>query len=280
MAAPVRADCARDLTERNMGRVDGKFAIVTGAARGTGERTARLLAAEGGQVLLCDVLDAQGEAVAKEIGKRATYAHLDVTSESEWAAVVADARREHGRIDVLVNNAAVLWMQPLEQTSLADYERVIRVNQIGPFLGMRAVAPAMREAGRGSIVNVSSIDGVTTKSGLVAYSASKWALRGMTRVAAVELGKYGVRVNAVCPEAGNADMFRPYVPAGVDPELAASFSQRILKTQMQRSLAEKMDDVARMIVFLASDESGSCTGTDFLVDGGNLAGTRIEVGKS
>ena len=261
-----------------MGRVDGKFAIVTGAARGTGERTARLLAAEGAQVLLCDVLDAQGEAVAKDIGKRTAYAHLDVTSESEWAAVVADARREYGRIDVLVNNAAVLWMQPLEQTSLADYERVVRVNQVGPFLGMRAVAPAMREAGRGSIVNVSSIDGMTTKSGLVAYSASKWALRGMTRVAAVELGKYGVRVNAVCPEAGNADMFRPYVPAGVDPELAASFSQRILKTQMQRSLADKMDDVARMIVFLASDESGSCTGTDFLVDGGNLAGTRIEVG--
>ncbi|HXK22074.1 MAG TPA: SDR family oxidoreductase [Myxococcota bacterium] len=171
-------------------------------------------------------------------------------------------------------------MQPLEQTSLADYERVVRVNQVGPFLGMRAVAPAMREAGRGSIVNVSSIDGMSTKSGLVAYSASKWALRGMTRVAAVELGKYGVRVNAVCPEAGNAEMFRPYVPAGVDPEVAASFSQRILKTQMQRSLADKMDDVARMIVFLASDESGSCTGTDFLVDGGNLAGTRIEVGKS
>ena len=262
-----------------MGRVDGKIAIVTGAARGTGERTARLLAAEGAHVVLADLLDAQGAAVAKEIGAAAEYAHLDVTSEADWASVVGDTLRAHGRIDVLVNNAAVLLMRPLETTSLDDYERVVRVNQVGPFLGMRAVAPAMREAGRGSIVNVSSIDGMTTKSGLVAYSASKWALRGMTRVAAVELGKFGVRVNAVCPEAGSPDMFRPYVPAGVDPEVAASFSQRILKTQMKRSLTEKMDDVARMIVFLASDESGSCTGTDFLLDGGNLAGTRIELGR-
>jgi len=260
-----------------MGRVDGKIALVTGAARGTGERTARLLAAEGAQVVLCDVLDAQGSAVAKEIGRAAAYAHLDVTSEADWESAVADTLREHGRIDVLVNNAAVLHMQPLETTTLGDFERVVRVNQIGPFLGMRAVARPMREAGRGSIVNVSSIDGMTTKSNLVAYSSSKWALRGMTRVAAVELGKYGVRVNAVCPEAGSSAMFGPYVPKGVDPEVAASFSQRILKTQMKRSLGEKMDDVARMIVFLASDESGSCTGADFLVDGGNLAGTRIEL---
>jgi 3alpha(or 20beta)-hydroxysteroid dehydrogenase len=251
--------------------------LVTGAARGTGERTARLLVAEGAQVVLCDVQDALGASVAKELGASANYAHLDVTREDDWRELVSDVLRQHGRIDALVNNAAVLWMQPLIDTSLADYERVVRVNQIGPFLGMRAVAPAMCEAGRGSIVNVSSIDGVTVKSGLVAYSATKWALRGMTRVAAVELGKHGVRVNAVCPEAGSPEMFRPYLPPGVDPEVAASFQQRILKTQMKRTLTDKMDDVARMIAFLVSDESGSCTGTDFLVDGGNLAGTRIEL---
>jgi 3alpha(or 20beta)-hydroxysteroid dehydrogenase len=260
-----------------VGRVEGKVAIVTGAARGTGEQTARLLAAEGARVVLCDVQDALGSAVAKDIGSAAAYAHLDVTSEADWAAVVEDTLREHGRIDVLVNNAAVLHMQPLETTTLADFERVVRVNQVGPFLGMRAVARPMCAAGRGSIVNVSSIDGMTTKSHLVAYSGTKWALRGMTRVAAVELGKHGVRVNAVCPEAGSSAMFGPYVPKGVDPELAASFSQKILKTQMKRPLAEKILDVARMIVFLASDESGSCTGTDFLVDGGNLAGTRLEL---
>jgi len=262
-----------------MGRVEGKLAIVTGAARGTGEATARLLAAEGATVVLADVQDALGAEVAKQIGAAARYAHVDVTAEADWSALVGDVLRDHGRIDVLVNNAAVLLMKPLAETSLADYDRVVRVNQVGPFLGMRAVANAMCEAGRGSIVNVSSIDGMTTKSGLMAYSASKWALRGMTRVAAVELGRYGVRVNAVCPEAGSAEMFRPYVPPGIDAEHAATFSQRILKTQMKRSLADKIGDVARMIVFLASDESGSCTGTDFLVDGGNLAGTRIDVAR-
>ena len=126
-------------------------------------------------------------------------------------------------------------------------------------------------------MNVSSIDGMSAKNGLVAYSASKWAVRGMTRVAAIELGKFGIRVNAVCPEAGSTDMMRPYIPEGIDPELASSFQQRILKTQMDRSVAEKVGDVAKMILFLASDDSRSCTGTDFLVDGGNLSGQRIKV---
>jgi 3alpha(or 20beta)-hydroxysteroid dehydrogenase len=125
-------------------------------------------------------------------------------------------------------------------------------------------------------VNVASIDGMSAKNGIVAYAASKWAVRGMTRVAALELGQQGIRVNAVCPEAGNAEMMRPYVPKEVDVELAASFQQRVLKTQMKRPLADKVADVARMILFLASDESASCTGADFLVDGGNLAGTRIK----
>src|SRR5206468_11278696 len=119
----------------------------------------------------------------------------------------------------------------------------VRVNQVGTSLGGAAGAPVMRRAGRGSIVNVASIDGMSAKNGIIAYSASKWAVRGMTRVAALELGKQGIRVNAVCPEAGNADMMRPYIPAGIEPELAASFSQRILKTQMKRSLAEKIGDV-------------------------------------
>jgi 3alpha(or 20beta)-hydroxysteroid dehydrogenase len=118
---------------------------------------------------------------------------------------------------------------------------------------------------------------MSAKNGLSAYSASKWAVRGMTRVAAIELGQFGIRVNAVCPEAGSADMMRPYVPEGVDLELASKFQQRILKTQMDRSIEEKIGDVARMILFLASDDSGSCTGTDFLVDGGNLSGTHIKV---
>jgi 3alpha(or 20beta)-hydroxysteroid dehydrogenase len=259
-----------------MGRVDGKVAIVTGAARGTGEATARLLAREGAHVVVADVLEEPGRRVAKDLAGRGVFERLDVTSESDWEHVVAATAEREGRIDVLVNNAAVLHMASIEDTTLADYERVVRVNQVGCFLGIRAVAPVMKRAGRGSIVNVASIDGMSAKNGIVAYAASKWAVRGMTRVAALELGQRGIRVNAVCPEAGNADMMRPYVPKEVDVELAASFQQRVLKSQMKRPLAEKIGDVANMILFLASDESASCTGADFLVDGGNLSGTRIK----
>lgn len=265
------------------GRVEGKVAIVTGAARGTGAATAHRLAREGARVVLADVLEEPGRLVAKQIAEArdggddaATFERLDVTSEDDWRRVVDAAVARHGTVDVLVNNAAVLHMAALEDTALEQYERVVRVNQVGTFLGMKAVAPVMKRAGRGSIVNVSSIDGMSAKTGLVAYSASKWAVRGMTRVAALELGQQGIRVNAVCPEAGNADMMRPFMPEGLDPEVAASFQQRILKTQMKRPLAEKIGDVASLILFLASDESGSCTGADFLVDGGNLAGTRIK----
>ena len=260
-----------------MGRVEGKVAIVTGAARGTGEATARLLAREGARVLVADVLEEPGRAVAESLhGSGAVFERLDVTSEADWRRVVDATAEREGRIDVLVNNAAVLHMAAIEDTELADYERVVRVNQIGTFLGIRAVAPVMRRAGRGSIVNVSSIDGMSAKNGIVAYAASKWAVRGMTRVAALELGRQGIRVNAVCPEAGSGAMFGPYLPEGVDPELAASFQQRVLATQRKRSLADKIADVAAMILFLASDESASCTGTDFLVDGGNLSGTRVK----
>lgn len=263
-----------------MGRVEGKVAIVSGAARGTGEATARLLAREGARVVLGDVLEERGRAVAEEIGAAhtgaASFERHDVTSEDDWRRVVDATVERHGTVDVLVNNAAVLHMAALEDTTLEQYERVVRVNQVGTYLGMKTVAPVMKRAGRGSIVNVSSIDGMSAKTGLVAYSASKWAVRGMTRVAALELGQQGIRVNAVCPEAGNADMMRPFMPEGLDPEVAASFQQRILRTQMKRSLADKIGDVANLILFLASDESASCTGADFLADGGNLAGTRIK----
>jgi 3alpha(or 20beta)-hydroxysteroid dehydrogenase len=257
--------------------MDDKVVILSGAARGTGAATARLLASEGAQVVIGDLLDEQGRQVAKEIGERALFHPLDVTSETSWRALVDVTLGEYGRIDALVNNAAVLLMAALVDTTLEEYERVVRVNQTGTFLGMKSVAPAMKQAGRGSIVNVSSIDGMSAKNGLTAYSASKWAVRGMTRVAAIELGQFGIRVNAVCPEAGSAEMMRPYVPEGLDIEAASKFQQRILKTQMERSLADKIGDVAKMILFLASDDSRSCTGTDFLVDGGNLSGTHIKV---
>jgi 3alpha(or 20beta)-hydroxysteroid dehydrogenase len=176
-----------------MARLNGKVAIVTGAARGTGEATARLLAAEGARVVVADVNDDVGEATAKALGDGALYVHLDVTSEDDWARAVETTLGELGRVDVLVNNAGVLHLAALPDTALADYERVVRVNQTGVFLGMRAVSTPMIEAKTGSIVNISSIDGLQGHTGAVAYCASKWAVRGMTRTAALELGRFGIQ---------------------------------------------------------------------------------------
>jgi 3alpha(or 20beta)-hydroxysteroid dehydrogenase len=258
-----------------MGRLDGRIALITGAARGTGEATARLFVEEGARVALADILDEQGERVAKELGDAALYVHLDVTSEGDWTRAVQAAVDHFGGLDVLVNNAGVLHMAAIEDTELADFERVVRVNQTGTFLGMRAVVEPLRRAGRGSIVNISSIDGLLAHNGVVAYAASKWAVRGMTRVAALELGKYGIRVNAVCPEAGSPHMIAPYIPSGVDVEKIAARGQPYLATQRDRSIDDRVRDVARLVAFLASDESASCTGADFPIEGGNTAGRII-----
>jgi 3alpha(or 20beta)-hydroxysteroid dehydrogenase len=258
-----------------MGRLDGKVAIVTGAARGTGETTARLFVREGARVVLGDIRDEEGEKVAEDLGAAARYVHLDVTSEADWRSAVEDAVERFGGLDVLVNNAAVLLMAAIDDTSLADFERVVRVNQMGTFLGIRSVLETMKRARKGSIVNVSSIDGMSAKNGLVAYSSSKWAIRGITRVAALELGRFGIRVNTVCPEAGSPAMIAPYVPPGVDLEKATAHTQPYLAPQKDRSPAEKMLDIAKLVVFLASDDSASCTGADFAIDGGNMAGTVV-----
>ena len=254
------------------GMLDGKVALVTGSARGTGEATARLFAEEGARVVVADLLEERGRAVAKDLGDSALFVPLDVGSESSWESAVSAALERFGRLDVLVNNAAVLHIAALEDTTLESYERVVRVNQTGTFLGMRAVIEAMRQVGRGSIVNISSVDGRRGQNGLIAYASSKWAVRGMTRVAAIELGRFGIRVNAVCPEAGSGEMIAPFVPEGVDIEKVASFGQPRLSTKKGRSLSDLIRDVARMVLFLASDESASCTGADFQVDGGNTAG--------
>ena len=166
-----------------MGRLDGKVAIITGAARGQGEAEARLFASEGAKVVLGDVLDDDGEQVAASIGESARYVHLDVSQEADWAAAV-EAANEMGSLRVLVNNAAILRPAAIEDTTLEDYMAVINVNQVGTFLGMKAVLESMKMAGGGSIVNISSIDGQQSKNGLISYSASKFAIRGMTKTAA------------------------------------------------------------------------------------------------
>lgn len=254
------------------GRLDGKVAIVTGAARGTGEQTARLFAEEGARVAVADVQEERGRAVAGDLGDAGLFVHLDVASEDSWAAAMDEVTGRWSRLDALVNNAGLLHMASLEDTGVADFERLVRVNQLGPFLGMRAATAPMRDSGGGSIVNISSVDGLTAKNGVVAYAATKWAVRGMTRVAAIELGKYGIRVNAVCPEAGGPEMRAPYVPEGIDPATTLAFMHKLLPYQKERDPVELVRDIARMVLFLASDESRSCTGADYAVDAGWTAG--------
>ncbi len=252
-----------------MGRLDGKVAIVSGAARGTGESIARLFAEEGARVVLADVRDDLGEQVAKQIGDAALYVHLDVTREEDWKNAVETSVGHFGGVDVLVNNAALLHLAAIEDTTAQDFERLVAVNQIGTFLGIKSVAPAMKDAGRGSIVNIASIDGLRGQNGVVAYASTKWAVRGITRVAAVELGRFGIRVNAVCPEAGSGEMMAPFIPDGIDVEKVASHSWPLLATQKERRIADRVRDVAKMALFLASDDSASCTASDFPVEGGN-----------
>ena len=183
-----------------MGRLDGKVALITGGARGMGKSHVRHFVAEGARVVFGDVLDDRGEYVAAGLGEASCrYLHHDVTSEDDWAAAVALAEGAFGRLDVLVNNAGILKFAPIAEMPLADFRQVLEVNAVGCWLGMKAVTEPMKRAGGGSIVNISSIEGFTGADGLSAYTASKFAVRGMTKVAARELAGFGIRVNSVHP---------------------------------------------------------------------------------
>ena len=243
-----------------MGRLDGKVAIITGAARGQGAAEARMFAAEGARVLLADILDADGEAVAAEIGDAAAYTRLDVTDEAQWQAAVALAERRFGPVTVLVNNAGILHFQVLHKTELSDFEIVMRVNVEGVFLGMKSVVPSMTRAGGGSIVNISSTAGLVGLPYFGAYVASKWAVRGLTKTAAIDLGHKGIRVNSVHP--GGIDT--PMV-AGTTAD--APFYKRLPVPRMGSP-----DEAARAVLFLASDEASYIAGAELAVDGGATCG--------
>jgi 3alpha(or 20beta)-hydroxysteroid dehydrogenase len=242
------------------GRLDGKVAVITGAARGQGAAEARLFAAEGARVVLADVLDDEGAAVAAEIGDAARYVHLDVTDEAQWAAAVTAAEEAFGPVSVLINNAGILHFQALHKTSLEDFDRVMRVNVHGVFLGMKAVVASMVAAGGGSIVNTSSTAGLQGLPYFGAYVASKWAVRGLSKTAAIDLGHKGIRVNSVHP--GGIDT--PMV-AGMSSD--APFYKRLPVPRMGSA-----DEVAAAVLFLASDEAAYVSGAELAVDGGASCG--------
>jgi 3alpha(or 20beta)-hydroxysteroid dehydrogenase len=244
-----------------MGSLDGTVAIITGGARGQGESHARLLHAEGARVVVADIMDEAGRAVAADLGDRGLFVHLDVTSEQDWADAIATAEEQFGHVGVLVNNAGIDLQRPLEDTTLAEYRFIVDVNQVGTFLGMRAVAPSMRRAGGGSIVNISSIGGIhTLAKGRIAYVAAKHAVRGMTKVAAAELAPDGIRVNSVHPGFVDTEMFRAaQVPA--EPVAAAALARPAAP-----------EALSRLVLFLASPSSSYITATEHLIDGGLSGG--------
>lgn len=239
------------------GRLTGKVALISGGARGMGASHARALAAEGAEVVCGDLLDAEGESVAADIGAAARYVHLDVTRPDDWEAAVATTVAEFGKLDVLVSNAGIINVGTVEDYDLGDWQRIIDVNLTGVFLGMRASVAAMRDAGGGSMINISSIEGLAGTAMTHGYTAAKFGVRGMTKSAAIELGQWGIRVNSVHP-----GLIRTPMVEGVPDDM--------FQTALGR--AAQPVEVSNLVVYLASDESSYSTGSEFVVDGGTVAG--------
>jgi 3alpha(or 20beta)-hydroxysteroid dehydrogenase len=241
-----------------MGRLDGKVAIITGASRGMGEAHARRFAAEGARVVVADVLHDEGKAVAEACGSEAVYEPLDVTDAGAWRRVVDATVARWERIDVLVNNAGIFRMVSIADTTEELWDRIMTVNTTGVFLGIQVVAPIMVAQGGGSIVNISSIAGLRGSAMSIAYSTSKWAVRGMTKCAAQELAAAGVRVNSVHPGIIDTAMADEFDVHGI----RATIDARIPIGREARP-----DEVTPTVLFLATDESAYCTGGEYLVDG-------------
>lgn len=244
----------------------GQVALVTGGARGIGAGIVRGLAAAGALVAITDILDEEGEDLARELGAGARYWRLDVSDESAWARVVPEVESHFGGLDTLVNNAAILTFSRIATTSLDDYMRVIQVNQVGTFLGMRAAIAPMTRRGGGSIINISSVDGMKGSNNLVSYAASKWAIRGMTKVAAQEFGPLGVRVNSVHP----GSILSTMTPSPDENPVVADIVRNLAIPRVGLP-----SDIADVVVFLASPLSGYVTGCEIPVDGGFINCRRL-----
>jgi 3alpha(or 20beta)-hydroxysteroid dehydrogenase len=245
------------------GRLSGKVALVTGAAQGIGEAVARRFVAEGAQTVIADIQTERGAALAAELGERAVFQRLDVRELSAWDAAVVDIQGRFGRLDVLVNNAGGGAGGAIDSESLADHQRILQLNVTGVWAGIKTVLPLMAAQGAGSIVNISSIDGLAGVAGLSTYVATKHAVTGLTRSLALELGGRGIRVNSVHP--------------GIieTPTVKTSPAQARLRKAIARQPIARMgrpEEIAAAVLFFASDESSYCTGSSLLVDGGHLAG--------
>ncbi|HET6857127.1 MAG TPA: glucose 1-dehydrogenase [Streptomyces sp.] len=260
-----------------MGKLEGRVVVISGAARGQGEQEARLFAAEGAKVLLGDVLDDQGEALAKELGPdTAKYVHLDVGREADWAAAVEAGKEAFGHIDGLVNNAGILRFNELLSTPLEEFMQVVQVNQVGAFLGIKTVAPEIAAAGGGTIVNTASYTALTGMAYVGAYAATKHAILGLTRVAAVELAGRKIRVNAVCPGAVDTAMSNPaLLDPAADPAESAAGLDKLYRKLVPLGRVGQPQEVAALALFLTGDDSSYITGQPFVIDGGWLAGVSI-----
>ena len=248
------------------GRLEGKVALISGSARGQGAAEAAAFAREGASVVVSDVLDGLGRATAADLGDRARYVHLDVTNDDDWRAAVAEAEQSFGHLDILVNNAGIgIPPHALLATTEEQHQLTMGINLDGVWRGIRAAVPAMRRAGGGSIVNISSIDGIVGVAYMASYVASKFAVAGLTKAAALELGRDNIRVNSVHPGVIATPMLD-----GASPEIR----DRLDRLMQHQPIARvgRPEEVANVVLFLASDEASYITGTGIVVDGGHLAG--------
>lgn len=244
------------------GRLEGKVALITGGARGQGEAEARRFVSEGAKVLIADVRDETGQLLAKDLGADAAFAHLDVSDHSAWEGPVGSAVDRWGRLDILINNAGIGAAAVVDELPLEDHHRLIDVNLNGVYYGMRAVAVQMRAQQSGAIVNISSIDGLVGVYAMSSYAATKFAVTGMTRSAALDLGPAGIRVNSIHPGVIDTPM--------ISPEGRQRCEQLVAHQPIARM--GRPEEVAALALFLASDEASYITGAQFVIDGGHLAG--------
>lgn len=250
-----------------MARLAGKTAIITGAARGMGAVTAELFVANGANVVIGDILEAEGKALAEKLGDKARFVKLDVTSQVDWQDAVATAETM-GPLNVLVNNAGILVFKAIKDQTTEEYMKVLNINLVGCYNGIRAVIEPMKKAGCGSIINISSIDGLQAKNSLSAYASSKWGMRGLSKAAAAELGLHNIRVNTVHPGGINTAM-------GNSDQLDDKSVNIFYKDHPLPRVGMPIE-VARMSLFLATDEASYSTGAEFIVDGGWNGGLTLE----